>query len=130
MNNELSNCQTDTCYTTEKSARAEGVVRPHYEVDRNDDGFRLRVYVPGANKTGVSISVDSGLLKLTAKRSDKPSDEWKPITREISRRDYHLEVRVPEKVDVDQINASVEDGILVLTLPIAAAAKPRSIEVK
>jgi len=131
MNNELANCNTETCCTPEEAASNENraVVRPHYELDRNQDAFRLRVYVPGANKSGVSLAVDSGVLKLSASRSDRPSDEWKPLSREISRRDYQLEVRIPEKVDVDAIKASVEDGILLLTLPIREAAKPRSIEV-
>lgn len=128
MSNELTNCKTDTCCTVEKPASNQ-VARPYYELDRNEDAFRLRVYVPGANKTGVSISVDSGVLKLTARRSDKPGEGWKPLSREISRRDYQLEVRIPEKVDVEAIKASVEDGILLLTLPIREAAKPRSIEV-
>ena len=131
MNNELSNCQTETCCTP-KEAGNTGTrqwVRPHYELDRNQEAFRLRVYVPGANKSGVGISVDAGILKLTARRGDRPSDNWKPLSREISRHDYQLEVRIPEKVDVGAIKASVEDGILQLTLPLREAAKPRSIEV-
>jgi HSP20 family protein len=104
-------------------------VRPHYEIDRNDDAFRLRVYIPGSNKSGVSISVDAGVLKLDAVRKDLPSENWKPLSREIVRRDYQLEVRIPEKVDVGAIGASVEDGVLLLTLPIREAAKPRSIEI-
>ena len=131
MNDELANCNTETCCTPEGAASTESraVVRPHYELDRNQDAFRLRVYVPGANKSGVSLTVDAGVLKLSASRSDRPSDEWKPLSREISRRDYQLEVRIPEKVDVNAIKASVEDGILLLTLPIREAAKPRSIDV-
>ena len=128
MSNELSNCNAETCCTVEKPVSNQ-VARPHYELDRNEDAFRLRVYVPGANKAGVTISVDSGVLKLTAKRCDKPAAGWKPLSREISRRDYQLEVRIPEKVDIEATKASVEDGILLLTLPIREAAKPRSIEV-
>ena len=43
--------------------------------------------------------------------------------------DYRLEAQVPEKVDVNRIGATVQDGILLLTLPIREAAKPRVIEI-
>ena len=129
MKNELTNCQEDTCCTP-TSAGPKASVRPHYELDRNDEAFRLRVYVPGANRSTVSLSVDGGVLQLGAERADSPSDKWKPVSRELSRRDYRLEVRVPEKVDVAAIKATVEDGILSLTLPIREADKPRSIEVQ
>jgi HSP20 family protein len=129
MNNEMSNCKEETCCTP-ATAESKAWVRPHYELDRNDEAFRLRVYVPGAKRSTVSLSVDDGVLHLSAERADAPSADWKPLSRELSHRDYRLEVRVPEKVDVAAIKATVEDGILSLTLPIREADKPRSIEVQ
>lgn len=130
MNNELTTCKDESCCTPETAVAEQHTwARPHYELDRNDEAFRMRVYVPGCNKSSVDLSVDAGILKLTAKRADVPSADWKPISRELARRDYRLEVRVPETVDVAAINATVADGILLLTLPISEAEKPRSIEV-
>ena len=131
MNSELTTCKDDTCCTpAEATTESQSWVRPHYEIDRSEDDFRLRVYVPGSNKSNVNVSVDAGVLTLTAKRSDAVPEGWTPLSRELKRHDYRLEVRVPEKVDVAAIRAAVEDGILLLTLPIQEAEKPRSIEVK
>ena len=133
MKEELSTtCKDDTCCSPAVATAdtTQESVRPHYEVERSDEGFRLRVYVPGSNKSDVDVSIDSGLLKLHAKRSDTPAEGWKPLRRELRRHDYRLEVRVPEKVDVGNISAAVEDGILLLTLPIREEEKPRSIEVR
>ncbi len=130
MNDELSTCKDDTCcapHTAE--TETETWVRPHYELDRSDEAFRLRVYIPGSAKSDVDISVDSGMLTLKAKRSDAPAENWKPISRELARNPYQLEVKLPEKVDAAKIGAEVENGILLLTLPIRDADKPRSIEV-
>jgi len=130
MNNELTTCKDESCCTPESvGVEKRAWVRPHYEFDRNDEAFRLRVYVPGANKSSVSLSVEAGILKLTAARADAPSPEWKPLSRELVRSDYRLEVRIPEKVDVAAIEASVENGILLLTLPIREADKPHTIAV-
>ena len=128
MNNELSTCKDETCGTPQ-TTQNETWVRPHYELDRNDEAFRLRVYIPGSAKSDVQISVDSGMLTLEAKRSDVPAENWKPISRELARNPYQLEVKLPEKVDVAKIGAEVENGILLLTLPIREANKPRTIEV-
>jgi HSP20 family protein len=132
MNSELTTSKDDPCCTpatTDEQSESKSWVRPHYELDRNDEAFRLRVYVPGSNKSNVEISITDAVLSLTAKRTDTAAQGWKPLSRELDRRDYRLEVRVPEKVDVAVIKAAVEDGILLLTLPISEAQKPRSIEV-
>lgn len=133
MSNELSTCKDDTCcipqQSTTTSTTDEIWVRPPYELDRNEEAFRVKVYVPGAAKSDVNISVDGGSLTVTASRSDRPNDDWKPIHRELSNNSYRLEVKLPDQVDVTKIGASVEDGILDLTLPIREADKPRNIEV-
>ena len=132
MKEEIQACNTDTCSVPAKSETESSKtwVRPYYESERNDEAFRLKVYVPGSNKSGVKLSVNEGVINLTAERSDAPSENWKPITRELKRADYKLDVRIPEKVDVESISATVENGILSLVLPIREAAKPRVIEVE
>ena len=129
MKSELSTCNEETCRTAEK-VEEEAWVRPHYELDRNDEAFRIRAYVPGANKSSVKISVEEGILQLLARRLDAPAEDWRPLSRESERHDYRLQVSIPEKVDAAAIKASVEDGILLLTLPIREADKPRTIEVR
>jgi len=128
MKNEIQSCSNDTC--TIENSEQKSWVRPHYELERNDEAFRLRVYVPGTGKSGVKLSVSEGILSLTAERSDSVPEGWKPLSRELSRDDYKLEVRVPQKVDVSTISANIENGILSLSLPISEAAKPRVIEVE
>ncbi len=128
MNNEVSTCKPE-CTVPAATESSEAWARPHYEADRDSETYRLRVYVPGSNKSNVNLSVEEGLLTVNAKRSDTPDENWKPLSLELSRRDYRLEVRIPEKVDVSAIGAKVEDGILLLTLPIREADKPRSIEI-
>ncbi|MFT4546373.1 MAG: HSP20 family protein [Verrucomicrobiales bacterium] len=132
MNNETSTCIEETCCSTPantENVTSEAWVRPHYEIDRNEEAFRLRVYVPGCNKSSVHLTVENDLLTLNATRNDQPDKSWKPLRRELNRSNYRLEVRVPEKVDPSAIGANVEDGILHLTLPIREAEKPRAIEV-
>ena len=130
MNNEVATCKEETCCSPQTGqTTTDSWVRPHYELDHNDEAFRLRIYIPGSAKSDVEISVDSGLLTLKAKRSDCPRENWKPLSRELSRNPYQIEVKLPDKVDVSKIGAQVDIGILLLTLPIREANKPRSIEV-
>ena len=124
MSNELTTCNDNTCTASDESS-----VRPQYDLDRNDDAFRIKVYVPGSSKSDVDLSVNEGTLTIKAKRSDAPTGDWKPIRRELRHDGYRLDVRLPDKVDTSNIGAKVEDGILNLTLPIREADKPRTIEV-
>ena len=49
--------------------------------------------------------------------------------RERASGEFARTVRLPVEVDADQVQARLQDGVLLVTLPKAAAARPRRIKV-
>ena len=43
---------------------------------------------------------------------------------------FHRAIRLPDRVDVNAVEASYRDGLLTITVPKAEEAKPRRIEVR
>lgn len=114
--------------TTDSNGEREYVV-PAYEVKESPDAFGLEVFMPGVGKDAIEISLDQGELVVTGSRSWKSPDGWTEIFRESSLFDYRLRLDLNDAVNVDKINAELEQGVLRLTLPKAEALKPRRIDV-
>ena len=104
---------------------------PHYHATSNDQGYHLRVCVPGVGKSGVSLSLsDDHVLTVTATRSDHVPESWTVIRNELPSLEYQLHLRIDAKIDPERISAKLEDGVLAVTLPTKEAEKPRLIDIE
>lgn len=116
---------TETCDAkTEVSYR-----RPQYRATPTDQGQELEVFVPGASREQVTVSVDDDVMTITATPNTTVPEGWKPVLEELSKTAYQLRVRLGTTVDRENVRAEVRDGILRLTFPTKEEAKPRTIHV-
>ena len=113
------------CATPEKAAWT----KPEFRAVRSEDAYNVRVFMPGVAKEGVSVSVEKEVVTIEGVRKDKPVEGWKPIFTELGRADYRLRLELAADADGDRIDAAVVNGVLTLTVPIAEAAKPRTIAI-
>lgn len=111
-------------------AEQESGLKPRYEVSGNRESYDIRVELPGVKKEGLEIRLDKSILTLRAKRSVGPLATWKPLHRELPNLDYLLRLKLNAPVDDAKLSAKLEDGVLILHLPLKEAAKPRRIEVQ
>lgn len=93
---------------------------PPADVYESQDGFLVVIDLAGVSSDGVSLEVDKDMLTVTGQRPQKV------LPAAILRRSFAL----PEEVDAERISAALDRGVLSLTLPRRAAAKPRQIAVK
>ncbi len=128
--NEIA-CTANGCSAPENkdTAAVSHRVKPDYRVSRDEHAFTVRVFLPGVGKDAVNLSVDSHVLTIEAERNDPIDASWKPVFEECDRSGYLLQLKLSPEVDGENIKARVENGVLSLVLPVAEAAKPRSIPV-
>lgn len=94
-----------------------------------DDHYMVVADLPGADPGSIDITVDNGVLTLSAHRS-APSDEgvqW--LTSERFSGTYRRQLSLGDGIDTGAINANYDNGVLMLTIPLAEKAKPRKVEV-
>jgi HSP20 family protein len=91
-----------------------------YETD-NDRVIRLEI--PGVRKGDLQLELENAVLSLSAKRQDTVNGEKRSV--EMSR-----SITVGDDVDTDQINASLQDGILTVRLPKKEPARTRQITIE
>ncbi len=98
------------------------------DIREEKDHIVMRLEMPGVSKDGLNINVDGSKLMIEGKRSGKDI-EGKWLVREIRPGNYRREYTIDETIDRNAIEASLENGVLTLTLGISEAVKPRKINV-
>jgi HSP20 family protein len=104
---------------------------PALDLWQDADNFYVEAELAGMELADLEILV-SGENQLSLKGSRKvPEIEqatWH--RRERVYGDFTRVLSLPQPVDAEKVHASIKHGVLTITLPKAAAAKPRRIEVK
>jgi HSP20 family protein len=90
-------------------------VDPQIDVIRTESGFEVEIPVPGFKNDDIEIVVKENVLTLTGK------NERRAFTRSL---------KLPDDVDVSNIDALVDNGLLTLVLKRHPEAQPKRIEVK
>lgn len=118
-----------TCHPFTCAPATESVLKPRFQIQSSPQAYEVRVELPGVSKDNVKISLDENLLNITAQRKSAKAEGWKTLYSELSNLNYALELKVNVPVDESTLTAKLEDGVLLLTLPIKETAKPRVIAV-
>jgi HSP20 family protein len=96
---------------------------------RRDGELVLRFDVPGVAPDKIDLTVDKGVLTVSATREETRSEGENPVVRERRFGRFTRRVRLSEQLDADAIEASHHDGVLEVRIPVREAAKPRKIEI-
>jgi HSP20 family protein len=91
-----------------------------FQVDANDDQWRIDVPLPGFDPKNVSLDVAGNTLTI---RAVEPKTERREEMR------YEQTLTIPQFLDLDKVGASHRHGMLELTVPIKDAVKPRRIQI-
>ena len=99
------------------------------DVIRGKDEVQLRFDLPGVDPESIDVTVDRGVLTVTAKRTEEHGEDEKLITRERVTGSFTRRLSLGDTVDFDNIEADFADGVLTVRLPLLATAQPRKIEI-
>lgn len=111
-------------------ASLAGAFSPALDVEEDADQFTVHVELPGVASDAVEVSIEDSVLTVSGERSfyaDKEADGFRRIERSFGR--FHRALRLPDRVNADQVKAAFKDGLLTVTVPKAEEAKPRRIQV-
>jgi HSP20 family protein len=106
-------------------------VFPPLNVTQDEDNVYIRAEIPGVDAQQLTISALRNRVSLGGKRE---------IALEPGKGSYHRRERpegsfsrtlsLPVEIDAERVDARYVNGVLTLSLPKAAAAKPRQISVR
>ena len=96
---------------------------------RRDGEVVLRFDVPGVDQDKIDVTVDKGVLTVSATREEAKTEGENPVVRERLFGSFTRRVRLSDNLDAEAIEASHQDGVLEIRIPVREEAKPRKITV-
>jgi HSP20 family protein len=96
---------------------------------RRDGEVVLRFDVPGVDQDKIDVTVDKGVLTVSATREETKTEGENPVVRERLFGSFTRRVRLSDNLDAEAIEASHRDGVLEIRIPVREEAKPRKVTV-
>jgi HSP20 family protein len=105
---------------------------PAVNIKETEDGFNLELAAPGLEKEDFKLELDNDVLTISAEKkvenettegNDEKAEKY--TRREFSYQSFQRTFTLPETIDVSKINASYQNGVLMVTLPKKEEAKPQ-----
>ena len=130
LQDEMERMFRDVLGTGEGTPTSAGAFAPVLDVEEDPDHFTLHVELPGVKAQDVDITLEENVLTITGERNfydERSTDNFRRIERRFGR--FHRAVRLPDRVDVDKVEATFDNGLLTITVPKAEEAKPRRIAI-
>ena len=103
---------------------------PPMDLVEVEDHFVLKADLPGLGEGDVDIEVQDGALTISGERKaehEQHEKGWYRIERSFG--SFNRSLTLPDGVDPDRIEASFNDGVLVVRIPKPEERKPRRIEI-
>ena len=104
-------------------------VAPDVNIYETPDQYVLQAEMPGVTREGLEVTLEGNTLTFVGRRSEHslPGNVLYQESRTINfRRVFELD----PAIDAEKVSASMDQGILTLTLPKSARVKPRKIEIR
>ena len=101
-------------------------IKLEFAIDVIDEGDSVRVIadLPGFEKENIEIWVENGDLVIKAERKEETEEkETNYLRRERRYGKIYRRVALPKDVDVEDIKAKYNNGILEITIPKTEKAK-------
>ena len=96
---------------------------------RRGDQVEVRLDLPGVDPGSIDLTVERNVLTIRAVRDHGRREGDEVIASERRHGTFTRQLFLGDTIDAGGLEASYDHGVLTLVLPVAAAAKPRKVEV-
>jgi len=92
---------------------------------QDEDHIYIEAELPGVADADVDVTVHNGMLFIRGERKPEEGRRYLYNGRTYGR--FERVITLPEAVKTDDVQATLKDGILSITLPKSPEAKPKKI---
>jgi HSP20 family protein len=96
----------------------------------DDKQLVVEAHLPLFEDKDVDVSVDRGYLTIRAEKHEKEEDKKKKYVVRESSSSFYRRVQLPEQADADKVKASMENGLLRVTVPFKELPAPKKVAIE
>jgi HSP20 family protein len=100
------------------------------EAYRRGDQFFVHLDLPGVNPDDVQLTVEGNVVSVRAERRSLWREGDDVLVDETPQGTFSRQLYIGDNLDGGRLEASFDQGILTLMIPVAEQAKPRRIEIR
>lgn len=129
---ELMDRLFDETFSRSGFAPASGdVLAVPMDVQAKDDEYVIYASLPGLKADDLDVEVLGNTVTVRGEIFAPPAEDkasW--LLQERAYGKFSRSLSLPAELDATKVDASLDNGLLVLRLPKAEAAKPKAIKIK
>lgn len=128
--NELQQ-QMDRLWKERNAAQtSETNWHPVVDIFETEGELVLLSELPGLQDSDFKLSIENNVLTLSGERKLNNGNQYKVYRQERPSGTFQRSFSLPANFDASKVNANFQQGILRISLPKKAEARPREISVK
>ena len=103
---------------------------PPVDVYEDEHNLSLKIEVPGIDEKDIDVRIENNVLTVHGERKfekEEKEENFRRVERQYG--SFTRTFTLPSTVDGEKVSANYDKGILKITLPKKAEAKPKQIKV-
>jgi len=103
---------------------------PAVDVYEDEHKVALKIEVPGIDEKDIDVRVENSTLTVHGERKiekEEKEENYRRVERQYG--SFTRTFTLPQTVDAESVSATYDKGVLKITLPKKAEAKPKQIKV-
>lgn len=103
------------------------------DIFEDDNGLHFEIACTGLSKKDIEIKVEGDVLRVMYMAPDKVTkdpEKHRYYHKGLSKRSFNLGYKIARRFDMGMIDASMENGLLLISIPHTVENKPTTIKIK
>lgn len=101
----------------------------HVDAERDGDWFYVHFDLPGVDPDSIDLTVERNVLSVKAQRQRAQREGVETVISERPMGVFSRQLFLGDTLDTEHLEASYDNGVLTLRIPVSEQAKPRKISV-
>ena len=117
-------------YEGQDQSLATSSFAPAVDVYEDEHQVTLKIEVPGIDEKDIDVRVENNTLTVTGERKiekEEKQENYRRVERQYG--SFTRTFTLPHTVDAEKVSADYDKGVLKISLPKKAEAKPKQIKV-
>jgi len=127
---EKQEVATEESKAAQEAKETERPIQPAVNILEDDTGITVHADMPGVSKERLDVHIDSDSLSIEGKVDISMPEGMDAVYADVRSTRYQRSFALSSELDVENVEASLKDGVLILRIPKREEHKPRKIKVR